>query len=67
MTSATLDTYGAFARDPRDFDLLADTFDIYDDESTSVGPLDLSRCSFAFYQTTEWQSAGPGTQGNRPC
>ncbi|GGB20899.1 amidase [Allosediminivita pacifica] len=59
MYGASLDTLGLYARDLKDFDLLADVFDL-----EHTGPLfsNLTGLKVGICRTPVWNEAGPGTQ-----
>lgn len=53
------DTFGFFARDQEDLQLVADLFGLRDDEAPQNVPL--SKLRVAFTKTPQWPKAGPGT------
>ncbi|KAK2052978.1 amidase [Colletotrichum caudatum] len=59
--SLILDTLGFFARSVEDLQLMADVFDLRDDESPK-SEFSVKGAKFALVKTMVWPQAGPGTQ-----
>ncbi|KAM0266794.1 hypothetical protein ACHAPA_006571 [Fusarium lateritium] len=55
----SFDTIGFFARSVADFEILADAFDLQDDEQSTFAQVRGSK--FAVCTTAQWESAGEGT------
>ncbi|KAF4972982.1 hypothetical protein FZEAL_9442 [Fusarium zealandicum] len=60
VSSLTLDTLGFFARSVDDFEPLADTFALHDDDVSTF--TDIKSARFAVCKTAQWKYAGEGTQ-----
>jgi Asp-tRNA(Asn)/Glu-tRNA(Gln) amidotransferase A subunit family amidase len=60
MYSLILDTIGFFARSVDDLELMADLFELRDDQ-TPQGDFDVKGTRFAVIKTVVWPQAGPGT------
>ena len=60
--SVTLDTCGFFCRSVEDLDLVADVFQIQDDEKLPWEPFNLQDAKIGFCKTHNWSKAGPDTQ-----
>ncbi|KAK1579201.1 amidase [Colletotrichum navitas] len=59
--SLILDTLGFFARSVEDLQLMADVFDLQDDEAPKPD-FSVKGAKFALIKTMVWPQAGPGTQ-----
>ncbi|KAG5657760.1 hypothetical protein KAF25_007793 [Fusarium avenaceum] len=55
----SFDTIGFFARTVADFEILADVFDLHDDEQSTF--VDIRGSKFAVFTTAQWDSADEGT------
>lgn len=62
VSSLTLDTIGWFGRSVGDLELLADVYDIQDDQEASDAFQGIKGARFAICKSPAWSSAGPGTQ-----
>ncbi|KAH7251282.1 amidase signature domain-containing protein [Fusarium tricinctum] len=55
----SFDTIGFFARAVADFEILADVFDLHDDEQSTFA--DIRGSKFAVFTTAQWEQANKGT------
>lgn len=61
--SMTCDTLGLYARSVEDLQLLANVFQLADDESIPSQPFEIKGSKIAFVKTHVWPKAGPGGKG----
>jgi Asp-tRNA(Asn)/Glu-tRNA(Gln) amidotransferase A subunit family amidase len=60
--SMTCDTLGLYARSVEDLELLAEVFQLADDEPVPEKPFELKGAKIGFCKSPAWAKAGPGTQ-----
>lgn len=58
----TCDTLGLYARSVEDLQLLAEVFQLADDEPIPSSPFKIQGSKIAFVKTHVWPKAGPGTK-----
>ena len=58
----TCDTLGLYARSVEDLELLANVFQLADDEPIPDTPFSIKGAKIAFCKSPAWTKAGPGTQ-----